>query len=91
MDIVTEGRERFEVMKSTRSGRFCRRRCSTLQDEPDRPTPEEIAQAMKLHGEILALAGAAAETFRKSRTRSSRFIWPDRFRSISTSSRPCWA
>jgi hypothetical protein len=43
MDIVTEGRSRFE------------------EDNPDGASRDEIEQAMKLHGEIMTIAGAEPE------------------------------
>ena len=58
MDIVTEGRERFEVMQVIQERSFLQAEVLYLQDAPDPATPEEIAQAMKLQGEILALAGS---------------------------------
>src|SRR6266478_6801001 len=62
MDIVTEGRERFEVMQLNQERSFLRAEVLYLQDEPDGAPPEKISQALKLHGQILALAGAEPET-----------------------------
>jgi Lon protease-like protein len=58
MDIVTEGRERFEVMNVNQERPFLQAEVVYLQDEPDRSTAEEIALAVKLQGEIIELAGA---------------------------------
>jgi Lon protease-like protein len=58
MDIVTEGRERFEVMQLNQERSFLQAEVVYLQDEPDRSTAEEIALAVKLQGEIIELAGA---------------------------------
>jgi Lon protease-like protein len=58
MDIVTEGRERFEVMQLNQERSFLQAEVLYLQDEPDRSTAEEIAFAVKLQGEIIELAGA---------------------------------
>jgi Lon protease-like protein len=58
MDIVTEGRERFEVMQLNQERSFLQAEVLYLQDEPDRSTAEEIASAVKLQGEIIELAGA---------------------------------
>jgi Lon protease-like protein len=60
MDIATEGRERFEVMQVNQERSFLQAEVLYLQDAPDQATPEEIAQAMKLQGEILALAGSSS-------------------------------
>jgi Lon protease-like protein len=58
MDITTEGRERFEVMQINQERPFLRAEVLYLQDEPEKPTQEEIARAVKLQGEIVALAGS---------------------------------
>jgi Lon protease-like protein len=58
MDIVTEGRERFEVMQVNQERSFLQAEVLYLQDEPDQSTAEEIAVAVKLQGEIIELAGA---------------------------------
>jgi uncharacterized protein len=60
MDIVTEGRERFEVMQVNQERSFLQAEVLYLQDAPDQATAEEIAQAMKLQGEIFELAGSAS-------------------------------
>jgi Lon protease-like protein len=61
MDIVTEGRSRFEVIQLNQERSFLQAEVLYLQDEPEIASPEEIAQAMKLHGEIMTLAGAEPE------------------------------
>jgi Lon protease-like protein len=61
MDIVTEGRARFEVLQLNQERAFLQAEVMYLQDEPGAPSPEEIAQAVKLHGEIMTLAGAEPE------------------------------
>ena len=61
MDIVTQGRERFEVMQVDQERSFLRAEVVYLQDEPVKPSTEEVTQALKLHNEILALAGAEPE------------------------------
>ena len=62
MDIVSQGRKRFEVMQLNQERSFLQAEVLYLQDEPGAPTPGEIAKALKLHQDILALAGAEAET-----------------------------
>ena len=54
LDIVTEGRERFEVMQVNQERSFLQAEVLYLQDEPEKATAEEIAQAVKLQGEIVA-------------------------------------
>jgi Lon protease-like protein len=58
MDIVAEGRERFEVMQVNQERSFLQAEVLYLQDEPGKASPEEIAQAVKLQSEIIQLAGA---------------------------------
>ena len=60
MDIVTEGRERFEVMQVNQERSFLQAEVLYLQDEPEQATAEEIAQAVKLQGEIIELAGSSS-------------------------------
>ena len=72
MDIVTEGRERFEVIQVNQERSFLQAEVLYLQDEPGDVTAEEIARALKLQGEISNLAGTqsasppATETSRLS-------------------------
>ncbi len=61
MDIVTEGRARFEVIQLNQERSFLQAEVLFLQDEPGIASPEEIAQAVKLHDEIMTLAGAEPE------------------------------
>jgi Lon protease-like protein len=59
MDIVTEGRERFEIMQVNQERSFLQADVLYLQDEPDQASAAEIAEAVKLRGEIAELAGSA--------------------------------
>jgi Lon protease-like protein len=61
IDIVTEGRARFEVIQLNHERSFLQAEVLYLQDEPEVASKEETAQAMKLHGEIMTLAGAEPE------------------------------
>ena len=61
MDIVTEGRRRFEVMEVNQERAFLRAEVFYLTDEPDQAAAAEIERALKLHAEIMALAGAESE------------------------------
>jgi len=60
MDIVTEGRERFEIMQVNHERSFLQAEVLYLQDEPGEATAEDVEQAVKLRGEIVELAGSAA-------------------------------
>jgi Lon protease-like protein len=61
MDIATEGRRRFEVMQLNQERSFLRAEVFYLEDEPGPAPPEQVAHALKLHGEIMSLAGAEPE------------------------------
>lgn len=62
MDIVTEGRERFEVLNVNQDRSFLQAEVLYLRDDPGKASEEEIDRALKLHGEIMKLAGAEAES-----------------------------
>jgi len=61
MDIVTQGRERFEIVAVNREREFLQAEVLYLMDDPEPATREEAAEALKLHNEVLSLAGAALE------------------------------
>jgi len=61
MDIVTQGRQRFEVMQLNHERAFLQAEVLYLQDEPGTASAEEVERALKLHGEIMTLAGAEPE------------------------------
>jgi Lon protease-like protein len=62
MDIVTQGRDRFEVMLLNEERSYLQAEVMLLTDDAAQATSEEIALAVKLHGEILTLAGAVPES-----------------------------
>jgi len=59
MDIVTQGRERFEVVQVNQERSFLQAEVTYLRDEPGSASAVDIDQALKLHGDIMSLAGAA--------------------------------
>ncbi len=61
MDIVTEGRERFEVMQVNEERTFLRAEVLYLVDEPDRPSKDDVLRLLELHREALDLLGATVE------------------------------
>jgi Lon protease-like protein len=61
MDIVTEGRARFEVLQLNQERSFLQGEVIYLRDELGAASQEDVAQALKLHGEIMTLAGAEPE------------------------------
>ena len=58
LDIVTEGRKRFEVLHLNQERSFLRAEVLLIEDEPGIPAKEETARAVQLHSEILTMAGA---------------------------------
>lgn len=62
MDIITQGRQRFEVMQIHPERSFLQAEVFYLRDDPGTATPEETSRAMELHGEIMKLAGSEPES-----------------------------
>src|SRR5271169_1531019 len=59
MDILTRGVERFEVLEVNEERSFLRAEISVVEDdEASRPEPPLIEQAVRLHAEIVKIAGA---------------------------------
>jgi Lon protease-like protein len=61
LDIVTEGRRRFEVMQLNRDRAFLRAEVIFLEDKPGSAENQEIARAIEMHAEIMNLAGAVQD------------------------------
>ena len=61
LDIVTEGRKRFEVLQLDQERSFLRCEIILLDDEPGNPSKEDAARAIQLHGELMALAGSVQD------------------------------
>ncbi len=60
-DILTQGGRRFEVMQVNHERAFMQAEVLYLEDEPDGASAEEVSQAVKLHSELMTLAGAPPE------------------------------
>jgi Lon protease-like protein len=58
LDIVTEGRKRFEVLEVNQERSFLRAEVLFFEDEDEKPTGDEVTQVTTLHRQILELAGA---------------------------------
>ncbi|HVM93216.1 MAG TPA: LON peptidase substrate-binding domain-containing protein [Terriglobales bacterium] len=60
MDILTRGVERFEVLEVNEDRSFLRAEISLLEDEDvsARPTDTLVSEAVRLHAEIVKIAGA---------------------------------
>jgi len=59
MDIITQGRQRFEVMQITQERSFLQGEVVYLHDQPGTSSAEERVRALQLHSEMLSLAGAS--------------------------------
>jgi Lon protease-like protein len=62
MDILTQGRQRFEVMQVHPERAFLQAEVFYLRDSPGAATREETSRALELHGEIMKLAGSEPES-----------------------------
>jgi len=58
LDIITEGRKRFEVLHVNQERSFLRAETILIEDEESPTAADEAARAVQLHAEILKLAGA---------------------------------
>jgi Lon protease-like protein len=58
LDLVAEGRNRFEVLELNRQRSFLQAEVLLVRDEPGTPSPEDTSRAIQFHLEILSLAGA---------------------------------
>ena len=61
MDLIAEGRKRFEVLELNQERSFLRGEVLLVPDEPGSPVQEEKVRAIQLHLEILSLAGAVQD------------------------------
>ena len=68
MNILAEGKQRFEVLQVNQERAFLQADVFYLDDENDPPTAAEVEKAIRLHREIMELAGAQPEEIEKSET-----------------------
>jgi Lon protease-like protein len=61
LDLIAEGRRRFEVLELNRARSFLQAEVLLVPDEPDASAPEDRARAIQVHLEILSLAGAVQD------------------------------
>lgn len=61
LDLIAEGRKRFEVLEVNQERSFLRAEVLLTPDEPGAPIQEERLKAIQLHLEILSLAGAVQD------------------------------
>jgi Lon protease-like protein len=65
-DILTRGVRRFELMGVNQERAFLQGEVFYLEDEPGGASAAEIAEAIRLHGEIMALAGGVKQEINSS-------------------------
>jgi len=58
LDLVTEGRQRFELLRVNQERSFLQAEVLMIDDEPGTPPQEDAARAVQLHSQLLAIAGA---------------------------------
>jgi Lon protease-like protein len=61
LDLVTEGRQRFELLRVNQERSFLQAEVLMIDDEPGGPPPADAARAVQLHSELLAIAGATQD------------------------------
>ena len=61
LDIVTEGRDRFEVKNLDMGKTYLRAEVELFADEPERADPEDVGRLIEMHKEMLELMGASAD------------------------------
>lgn len=61
LDLVTEGRKRFEVLRLNQERNFLQAEIILIDDEPAVAAPDNTSRALALHAELLTIAGAAQD------------------------------
>ncbi len=61
LDLVAEGRKRFEVLELNRDRSFLQAEVLLVPDEPVSAGDEDKARAIQVHRDILSLAGAVQD------------------------------
>ncbi len=61
LDLICEGRKRFEVIEVNRDRSFLQAEVLIVPDDPEASAQEERVKAVQLHLEILSLAGAVQD------------------------------
>ena len=61
LDLVTEGRKRFELIGVNQDRSFLQAEVLMIEDEPGTPAQEDASRAVQLHFELLAIAGATQD------------------------------
>jgi Lon protease-like protein len=58
LDLVAEGRQRFEVVRVNQERSFLQAEVFMIDDDPGTPSQADTARAIQLHSDLLAVAGA---------------------------------
>jgi Lon protease-like protein len=58
LDILSEGRQRFELLSVNQERSFLQAEVSLIDDDPGMPPKEATLRAIQLHAELLSLAGS---------------------------------
>jgi Lon protease-like protein len=58
LDLVTEGRKRFEILSVNQERSFLQADIILIDDDSDLPHQEDSSRAIQLHAQVLAIAGA---------------------------------
>ncbi len=58
LDLVTEGRKRFELLRVSQERSFLQAEVLMIDDEPGAAPNADAARAVQLHSDLLAIAGA---------------------------------
>jgi Lon protease-like protein len=61
LDLVTEGRQRFELVSVNQERSFLQAEVVLIHDEPGVSSQEDTARAIQLHSELLEIAEAAQD------------------------------
>jgi len=75
-DILTQGSRRFEIMQVNQERSFMQAEVLYLDDEPGDASAGEVARAVQLHAELIALAGATPEGTAEAKQLSFRLAGP---------------
>ena len=61
LDLVSEGRQRFELLRVNQERSFLQAEVLMIDDEPGAPPQADTSRAVQLHSELLAIAGATQD------------------------------
>ncbi len=61
LDLVSEGRQRFEVVRVSQERSFLQAEVLMIDDEPGKSPKEDTSRAIQLHSDLLAIAGATQD------------------------------